>query len=268
MTRQERIEQYLRGRMTEAERAEFQTDLLFDPELKRELAATRDIQRAVRATEPPPRHPGMLWAGLLVVALLGGLAWWFFPVSNAEADLTEILEPTVPPQQPAQPPILDSVEVSTEPSTPSDSLLESDIRQPIPPDEPSEPNEPTTTVPIAYLPNPELERAAVNLRGLDYELTIRGPAEELPTGIALTFSGVVETEDEPPELLIHVLSNRQEDYRNRSYLRSAEVDFAEGDEEFDFSETLSLNLAPGRFYWLVEDVNEEAVIRVGWFEVR
>ena len=268
--RQDRIERYLRGRMTEAERADFQTDLLFDADLKRDLAATRTLQKTLRARQPkPPRRGGAIWfaAILLLVGLLG-IGFWSRGVGSDVRGATDSTGAPGTESSVVLPLERDSIrKLPTDADT--TNVRDTPPIDPTPPRaEPSEAEE-RTDPPIAYAPNPALEGAAVGLlRGLDYTLRLVAPDERLRANDPLVFSGTVGTQDDAPALELHLLSNRPADYQNRNYLRSLPLELRPTSSGYRFGQRLEMDLEDGRYYWLLEDVNEERTIRVGWFEVR
>ena len=280
------LERYLDGDLPPADRARVDRALAADPALRAELQLRREIEMSLkddgehallanlerigdRVTADLPaeknrRSARYRWGliGIVLLGLLGLLGWLLWPTTPVDTnsptkDTEELIPLPLPPTDP-QP--------SAAPTRPQASLP----AVPAPPvEEPPTTNPPNPELLALYAPNPALERAAVQLRGDVYTLTLDPVPDVVPVPAAdetgsIRLSGRVAAADTPPELLLHVLSNRLSDYENSNYLQSIAVSW----EELVFTSRIEVPRSPGKYYWVLEDADEEAIIRVGAFDVK
>ena len=289
--REDDLERYLDDDLPVDERRKVERALAADPALRAELQLRKELDTYLRNDEeaaflnnleqigermssqtptlPAAANSPRRSAWKLVLLVLAGvvLCWWLYRTYLVAAPPTGPLP--APPQQ-VEPPSIVPV-----PPAPT-----ADPRQPairLTPDEPATPEKEPVRGPdvgahpiAAFAPNPVIERAAVQLRGAPYTLvmspvptTLAVPTAEENASVLLT--GRVAEGDTPPELLIHLLSNREADYYAANYLTTVPVRWTDGPPAFRVK--LPLPTQPGRYYWMAEEVAEEAIIRVGSFIV-
>lgn len=209
----ERIEAYLAGTLTAAEREALERDIAGDPELAAELELHRRLERVVSDSEkrafrqkvaevaqefPPPGPvtgrnllPGVLI--LLVVIVLGiALRSYLFhqPAHTPASESPAILQDTI-----ADTEVPDSTEVK--------AIIADTVQTPPPP----KPQQPARS---PFAPNPALEKELTQPRDA-YVSVETALLEAFPGDVAGTrqirFSGRMLTALEPPELELVLLDN-------------------------------------------------------------
>ena len=283
MTPEERIDQYLTGRMTAEESSAFERELDRDEGLRRQYEFQRDLadffQHAPPELEdqldrlgdryfsdPPPGDApssgrkgsgGKWWLPVLLLLFVGGgVGWWLV---TDEGSLTPPsssvpIKPFVEPNEETQLPVIESQEALP---PPGQNVPETPTPQPEAPNR----SEDRPSAPIARLdpadvvPNPVLENLLrENLRD-DYETELRIP-DTLRTGETFTLRG---TTTAPPLYTLSLFSNRPFDFDNDYPSLRVQIDAtnaAASTEPNRLDWRAEMDLRPGLYYWLLQDAEQ------------
>ena len=278
--REDDLERYLDGDLPPAERTAVERALAADPALRAELQLRRELgsllrqdeERALleqleaigeRITDEPERGGNAgrrkWWLLLALLAVAGALFYYLLP-------------PTAPVPPSSLPAPSQEREIAPDPIEETPELPLPDPQIDPSPDDKNQPITPAPSRPIAdYTPNAELEAAVVRLRGAPYTLDL----DPVPTTLSVRpvkesasviLKGRIAKGDTQPNLVVHLLTNRVEDYYTANYLATIPVRW--DDDSVEFRVNLPVPTQRGRYYWVIEDVGEEAIIRVGAFDVQ
>ncbi len=254
------IERFVLGQLTDAELDTFLTYQLFHPEIKTEVEAVRVLVKSTRG--PSSRQPVKWWQKtgfhlvLLLVALSIGVATWRF--SRRPAEPAALPTPAAPPQQAIEPvaPILPSDTLETTPAPPANRQIAADFR-----------------------PNPRLE----SMLGPGQ---FRGNAEEQPvwvktppkeqtcenanTSCRLNLNAQLRGDAERIKGFRWLLfTNKAADYTAFRPLRSGAFSLKTNpDQTVDIAAEPGLRLSPGLYYYLIEDEESGAVYFTGKLTLR
>lgn len=299
--KQQRIQKYLDGAMSREEQAGFEDKLKADKDLAQEVSLQKDMQElladspenALRKNlerlnvefEEKPDQPSnklnrLLW--LLPLLLLAG--WWYFanPVAQNKSDeeTTETVTQTAPEEtkssQDDEVPIPESLPEtepeSREPKQTKQENLQKNRQKP------SSEN-PKSSRPIAanYDPNPSLDFLINNnLRDNTYELSISRKQENVTLlrqdeEFQFWLAIIIKSGQNliAKDIKLHLFSNKKADFEDFRPLTTDDLALessSEGTYLINFQKTM--HLAPGLYYYLIEDLGEEQIYLVEKFEVR
>lgn len=286
----ETIEQFLRGKLKGAELKSFQEKLESDQSFANEVNIHRSLENALKhspeddlranldklSREYKPKKKWNRLISLLALAFLLGLGgWWFLKDTNTIAEgpspIDTHQESTTSPEQEA------THEEKIEPN-PEVQPLESPAIQEEKTTIDTEKTKAPSSLPIAanFEVNPLLEPHIDNfIRGGDYEFEIIEPTRETQIKIEKSeatfhFSGLLKTEKTTlnDDFQIHLFSNKTEDYENFRPIFTLPLNFDQQEDGFKFDVIHHQTLAPGLYYYLLEDANSGEMIRVGKLEIR
>lgn len=277
----EQIEDYLAGNLDAEARRQFEEALRTDPELASEVAVYRDMAAALA-----PRPEDALRASLdrlgaqfvpgekksrktllQVLLLLTGIALIYFLVRS------ERFGKNTPAPQDIHRDRDSSSNPGDRQQTPPDTTRD----QPATPPE-NQPPHGLKKMPMAgnFKPNGRLEDlVGSHLRSGDYTFEMEQPDTFRPlkwqgAKSTVQFSGVLHT-DSPggnlPAFRLLLFSNKPSDYENFHSLYSSPLQFEPEGKAFRFRLQARTGLAPGLYYYLIEDMNTGAVHYAGKFRL-
>lgn len=256
-TRMDLIRRYLLGQLSQKESIDFQTRLLLDPELRREVQMMRATQKVI-FTQNGKGQKGGRW--LLVLGVLAAVTAGIYLYRNG---MNENMSNTPPPVQRSP-----ENETVPAPSAPEKSLPPTDAA---PPAKPA-----PKQYAAAFQPNAALEKhiggAGNKLRSssaglvLDAPLagarySISGSIVEVPVG------GSVKTGTVPLRALI--FTNDPASYARYKPVWSADLSFENttSDGRFPFRATANLPAKAGLYYLLLENGDTGAIQFVTSFQI-
>ncbi|MEQ1746557.1 MAG: hypothetical protein ABMA02_14090 [Saprospiraceae bacterium] len=271
----EQIEAYLNGTLEGDARAAFELAMQHDPELAAEARLYRDMATALNPTptedalranlkrlgrqhapsEPIASRRIALWwwlaGALAVLGLIGWLVWRMPAPVPADHRKTPADQPVAQTPLPSKPP------ADAGKKTP-------------PPAHPPKAREPRLLA-ADFRPNPRLE-AMINtqFRGDKYQFQINRPApgtnlSRKQKQVAFRLEGTVETDvrEISAPFRVLVFSNLLEDYEQFRPAYAARLSFEKTDHVFSFRLDERLALAPGLYYFLIEDEDSGMVFHAG-----
>lgn len=281
------IVRYLSNQMSEPEKSAFQSRLLFDSELRKEVSELRTLRKAHAAaaisSKPAPnalRSPWGWAAAAVTVFAVVAILYTQFDTTNTKTLPTPVVPATQPTVAPAVTPVANTQSDEPVASVPSDAAKASPAAAKLPKatakavsantdkTETATAEGNTTAEPIAYneadfKENDYLEewrigrtRKSVVLIPPDQNfkfMSVNGRINFVLKGI---FNG-------DKKLFIDVYSNNQEDFQAGKVLLSDEV-VVEENGNFIFSRGITLK--PGLYYYVLGHTDEPVV--VGKIEVR
>lgn len=268
------IDDYLAGNLEGDARRQFEQAMDADPGLAREVALYRDMANALKPDgedalranleqlgqkyappEPPSNARRLGWAVAVVLLLLcGGLAWKWCAAGPAQ------------PHAPA-PPALEKNAAPAAPLTPTEPVAGQQNPSP----------SPKATTPKAPLlaanfePNPRLETLlGSQYRGGAFRVRVDAPpanGQLTRTGGQAVFrlSGAAEPEraNETPALQLLLYGNRSADYEQSRPVWRQNLAFEKSGDAFRFRLEKRLDLAPGIYYYLIEDPDTGMLLYAG-----
>ena len=89
------------------------------------------------------------------------------------------------------------------------------------------------------------------------------------TKIPIVFTGELvggKGSDFPP-IQFYLFNNKEEDYNNWKAVWTQELEINTQDENYEFEVKENLDLSPGLYYFLFEDVDENEFLKIGKFSV-
>ena len=282
MNTKDHISRYFQGGLTEAERVQFNLRLAKDEQFRKEVAAERLLHEAIlkdrqafeggRATALKP-SVWKRWLPLLAILIVAGIGFFVFNNKATEQPLQEeIIEPL--PQTPTEKPTIKE-EALPKPKTdePSD-IKPPQKKQTSPPQKKKTPTKTTPQHPPVYAANftvnPLLEEAmaTTGVRGNNLQLELEQPKKEaaisLEEGIAhLSFSGTATSGSDDNAVRLLLFSNKKTDYEQWQPIFEKEVVLEKSGDGFVFSLEQDIEIVPGLYYYIFEDVNEEAYLMIG-----
>lgn len=275
------IVRYLSNQMSEPEKSAFQSRLLFDSELRREVSELRTVKKAyvasTLATKPAPRSFGSVWgwvaAGVSVFAVVANL--YFQSGESSQPEPTPVaptVQPTIPvaPATSGEPVAAVQGDVKNQPVAVAKSP-QSAVKKPVDDNNlmPSVTEDSEQSEAIAYneddfKENVYLEewhigrrtRQSVVLIPPDQNFKFARADGKINFALKGTFKG-------DRKLLIDVYSNKQEDFQAGKVLWNDEVPVG-ADGSFSFSEVITFK--PGLYYYVLGHSDEPII--VGRIEVR
>lgn len=262
----EEIESYLDGSMNEQNRKAFEAELLRNPELSRETQLRREVE-ALLASGPEDAlrqnldilgerytetAPNRIWIWVSIAVLMAAVLVWLM-LQNP--DTKPVLQP-VSPSGPA----VDTT--ASEPQLQNQAPLKKEVN-------PAEP------IAANFTPNPALESMiGSQLRDGGLKISILSPEKNarLKTNkgsVSLQFSGRVDGVEKMEDAFqLKVYSNKKADYEENRTLLSVPLVFFRDEQHFNFQVLHDFRLAPGLYYYLIENEESGAVNVVEKFEVR
>lgn len=276
----EQIEQYLRNEMSEAEKIDFQFQLLQNESLRKELAAMRVIQKNSIALplKTVKSQLSWWWLPLLLSGVLGLLYFAFFSFDK-EPPLLDAFPVVVPEKQQDETviprPDIDSLEKdkpSLKKATPATEIPTEQRLSP-PPSSIKK-----TPPPIAanFEANPVLEKfMGSSVRGDSFDFSVLIPSAnavfKTNTGsFEFQLQGQVRTEEALEDYTFRWLlfSNQEADYKTFRFLESQALEFTPQNEGFAFKVQTTLDLPNGLYYYIIEDEDSGEMAFVEKFEIR
>lgn len=275
----EQIEAYLNGTLEGDARAAFELAMQNNPELSAEVRLYRDMAIALKPAptedalrenlkrlghqHAPPepvaiRRIALRWwlaGALAVLGLAGWLVWRMRAPVPTDHRKTPADQPVAQTPLPGRPPV--------------DSG-----HQPLPAAPLPKPREPRLLA-AAFRPNLRLE-ALMNtqFRGEKYQFRVNRPApganlSRQQKQVAFRLEGTVETDagEISAPFRVLVFSNLQQDYEQFRPAYAARLSFEKTDRVFSFRLDERLTLAPGLYYYLIEDEDSGMVYFVGKMSV-
>lgn len=277
-TPNEKIESYLRNKMSEDEKVAFQFELLQNERLRADLEAFRTMQKGTQAATIKQQNATPSWrkyiTGLVILFSTTLITMLYFYPSS-EQKTTDLQ--SFPVSKSAIPTLVkDTLTTEKVPTKADAPLMESSSPKKIiippatPPTPPLKKTPPSQPIAANFHPNPVLENLiGSQVRGNDLTFALTLPTslnhtQNLPLHITLI------TEEEPNDYLFRWLlfSNQAADYQNFQPLKEVPLDFAKADENYVFEQALSLDLPAGLYYYLIEDVDSGDIFNVGKVEVK
>ena len=275
------IERFVLDQLTEEELDGFLVYQMMHPPIRKEVREMRQIVLAIRSTSPSRRRSPRWKISLAVILfffLLGGLVIWSQTENKQVPDPidqeTEVIpSPEVPPK--------DSQAVEPAPMVKPENPSPP-VAQDIPaPDNASE--EKTTSPPVKddaaealyaanFVPNKYLEaNLDVKYRGNELQIKLTEPAPEAHFELKdkttnLHWSGTLENVEEPSIQKVRLLlfSNHEEDYLDYRPLFQEDLQFG---DSMQFTLQKNLELAPGLYYFIMEDPDSGKVYHTGKFTI-
>ncbi|MFN0013301.1 MAG: hypothetical protein ACKVU2_02025 [Saprospiraceae bacterium] len=271
----EQIEAYLNGTLEDDARAAFELAMQHDPELAAEVRLYRDMATALNPTptedalrsnlkrlgrqhapvEPVAGRRIALWwwlAGTLaVLGLIGWLVWRMPAPVPADHRKTPADQPVAQTPLPSKPPAA--------------------AREKTPPPSPLPKAREPRLLAADFRPNPRLEDLMnTQFRGDKYQFQVNRPApganlSRKQKQVAFRLEGTVETDVREISVPFRVLvfSNLPEDYEQFRPAYAARLSFEKTDRIFSFRLDERLALAPGLYYFLIEDEDSGMVFHAG-----
>jgi len=280
----ERVEKYLRNKMSESEKSAFQFELMQDENLQQDVKSMRVVQKTLIANSRIGNVEQSLssyWKWLLPLLLLP-ILYFLWNKSNVEtvspqSPNTETLSPVVAEEEikadktestKIQNPI---EEKEKEPKVIKEQKRE-EVKSPLP--KIQNPQQPIAMA--NYEPNALLESLInSNTRGTETTFTIERRQADLSLvkkGASTNFhiSGRAESDDDLSEssFNLYIFSNKVEEYRGFSPKFTQELNFEQKDDLYLFEVQVGIVLQPGLYYYLIEDADTEELFFVEKFEVK
>ncbi|MBL7805940.1 MAG: hypothetical protein JNL02_19520 [Saprospiraceae bacterium] len=252
------IERFVLGQLTDAELDAFLTYQLFHPEIKTEVEALRAVAKTTRGLAPSRQvkwwQKRGIQIGLLLLTVVLGVALWQLAGRGRQHDTS----PAAPQQQNTEPPTLITPGDTTEthPPPPSSRQIAADFR-----------------------PNPHLEALLGPGR-------FRGNADEQPAWVKtppaeqqcesaatmcrINLRGQLRGDIEAIKQFRWLLfSNKPADFTALRPLQSGSFSTKNNpDQTIGIDAGISLRLAPGLYYYLIEDAESGATYFTGKLTVR
>ncbi len=295
----DKIQRYLDGELTAQERAAFEQEMETDQELALEVALHTDMEELL-ADSPENELRQTLhrlgdevdgvststgrsllpkWVWLLIPLVLFA-GWWLLQPPLEEAPSTEdIMEQTETTGEGTEEEATEMQQLPQEieeeeaiPETPK----KTQEKERGPRGKEKEPTSTSRPIAANFDPNPSLEFLIDNnLRSDDYEWTeiqlqknITGTANQ---PFAFRFAGTLETAADlsGQEFKLHLFSNDPSAFDNFEPLSTNDLTVQKkANESYQINFQKSMTLAPGLYYYLIEDFSEEQIYLVDKFEVR
>lgn len=254
------IERFVLGQLTDAELDAFLTYQLFHPEIKTEVEALRAVAKTARGLTPSRQVKWWQKRGILVglplLAVVLGVAVWQLAGRGRQHDASPA--PAAPQQKNAEPPApaLPADTTETRPEPPTSHQIAADFR-----------------------PNPHLEALLGPGR-------FRGNADEQPawvktppaeqqcengaTTCRINLRGQLRGDIEAIKQFRWLLfSNKPADFTALRPLQSGSFSTKNNpDQTIGIDAGISLRLAPGLYYYLIEDAESGATYFTGKLTVR
>ena len=86
-------------------------------------------------------------------------------------------------------------------------------------------------------------------------------------GVDIQFKGTVATDGAAANLRILLFTNKQADYEQWQAVWESPISLQRENEDWQFDISALLNLEPGLYYYLFENIEEEAIVKAGKVEV-
>lgn len=247
------IERFILGQLTDAELDAFLTYQLFHPEIKTEVDALRAL---VKSARPPKNAPSVKWwqktgfrTGLALAAVSAALVLWYLATRHHRA--VDQPAPAIQQQQPAAPLLPPADTAATQPGRPENRQIAADFR-----------------------PNPRLESMLGPGR-------FRGSAEEQPVWVKtprpvqhcsggasdchFRLNGSLHGAAATIKMFRWLLfSNKPADYTALRPLRTGSFSLQNNpDQTVGIDAQIGLRLSPGLYYYLIEDEESGAIYFIG-----
>ena len=284
MTQKEHIARYLQSKLTGNELVKFNLRLARDEAFRKEVAAERLIHESILKDKQlfeAGQDKGKLsierkkWGPLLTIVILAGISFYFYRNTTKPAPPIEtVTEPAtdVPKEERAVPPVIEGAEPEER---------EKESAPPKKQTPPANTNPPAKEEPkharvyaANFTVNPQLEEEIANTgvrgNGLRLNLTQPAPTAQLSMAghsVTLSFAGTATSSanDNPVRLLF--FSNKKEDYEQWQPIFESTVTLQPNNGGFAFSFEKTIELEPGLYYYIFEDMNEERYLVVGKLEI-
>ena len=282
------LEAYLDGSLDQESRIALEQRLTTEPELRRDLAAERELRAHLGTTDPradlltklddimraPQPPPPAAWytrprAWLLLVALAGALGWYLI---RSMATPTPLPPPTEmrpviekPDEEPPEPPA--AVDTIPQRTTTDPPRVVPPVIRPVVPER----RAPDPAIAAAYLPNDRLEsRITTQYRGGEIDVFPVGTVDLLNSTtdevVSFQLAGQVKTALPGAEiaLVVSVINNRKDSYESGSYLLERPLPLVPALERntLRYELPLHVQLRPGLYYVLIRDTDTEEVLSV------
>lgn len=279
--RLENIEAYVAGEMNEKESVIFQQQVLVDEALKNDLKAYQEMQNFlssskknqfrntlenIRATTTPDdlKKKSTYWIGgvLSLLALILFVIFLLRPKKSIQNTIPTPLQEQVREPTPENTEDVKSIE-------PKEITPPSSKKSPI--ENEKKPQVQNRAIASAnYEVNPLLEvEIRDQFRGGEIEIELIQPlsnATYMPQQ-NIQFSGKIETDYELEELDFRLLlfTNKIVDYQSFAPVWESVISIS---EDFTFTVMNNDKLTEGLYYYIIEDLNEEKILKVGKLNVR
>lgn len=267
----EKIEQYLNKKITGKAKQAFERDLKLDDDLRKEVDLHKDLasylgggasedalRKNLNKIGNSHRRKNKMVRGsiifLLLLILLGLVVFYFNKTSPSKEMLDHM--PTNQESQQIDPPI----------PTNEKAIIIEQIA-------PSKKTKPQASIKANSLPiaanfkqNPLLESHLGNsVRGGTYHFEITQSLfikEKAKTTFVL--NGSINTDESPIQstIQVHLFSNSKEDYESFAPLASSFLSYSPSENGFTFEVKEALKLAPGLYYYLIEDTDSGEIYKV------
>lgn len=285
MNDQQIIDHYLLDELDVSARAAFEQRLTREPELadtvrfhqalqthfaQNNTPLTETLQQLGKEFFPSPPTPRSApagpdrrwWALLLLLPLAALLYWWTgtpTPPAVPETAPTERQQNTPPTPDEAAP-----LPPSTRPVDEDRPALLPEVRTPQPTPTPRRPI--AALDPATFAPNPVLEGLLnEDLRAGSTDITTPANGTKLTVNnTLLQFGGTTPT---APPYTLSLYTNRPFDFDNDYPVLRRSLDGTTVDGKYRFDFRAQLQLAPGRYYLVLQD-KEAELLGGRWFEVR
>lgn len=292
-----RIDEYLDNELSSDERRSFEQAMSEDEELAKEVALQKEIQELLTDTpenelrqnlerlneqvvqEGASSRSKWRWGGLLL--LLVPFIWWLYKPAEENIEHSTLNQ--------------EQQESLEEENVPSDEeVSEKDIDLPtneekdqVPvetektkepePNPPTQKQEDPGPIAVNFDPNPSIEfLISNNLRSDDMEWSdIQTVKDKLQssnnTSIPFHFRAQLKSAEDLTEkkIKLHLFSNEEEAFDNFEPLKSFDLNLDSISEDVYFIDfQINMSLAPGLYYYIVEDYEIEKIHYVNKFELR
>lgn len=291
----QKIQRYLDKELTGKELEDFKKALKSNKNLAQEVTLQKDmaelladspenelrknLQMLSAQVDEDPSKTGfpfkhLLW--IIPIALVAG--WFFFSSRNATPTETVIIPP-INKEEPQ--PIETKPENNASPAKETSQEKEESTvpERPTQNDQPKKKEAAPSPRPIAanFEPNPSIEfLISNNLRASDFEFTVEKKQDNIKLSapsnpFKFQFAATIKSEQDLSEqdFKLHLFSNKKADFENFQTLSTFGLPLeVQTDNTYQFELQQTLNLPPGLYYYIIEDLAEEKIYFVEKFEVR
>lgn len=261
---QQKIEDYVLGKLGEAERATFQFEMMKDPGLKKKVDNLRTIQYVARIGErKPPKSSfhGRSWLLMSLIFLLSLLAFFLLkpsPEKAQEKKETSVTSPTVPSTKATN----ENKSITKEVPQKKKNRTEKPSKKVTPAKKTSPPI--ASVDPADFSDNGYWESFGSGaLRSADLNVRLHLDSivmiDEKGQGL-LSIQGEVKS-SMSPALLFRIFSNKDEDYENdlSIYESILVLQSTEENDQYSYQLEKRLLLQPGKYYAVIE-VDEQIIV--------